>query len=118
MLRAGLTDKHIDVPELLRHVHFEATDPAIIEPLPGTHRVFSSPADEFELQEYQIGKNGQHVQTASAEIWLLLAGMARVQSEGHNWELKQGEAIFVAADTNLSIDSREEGRLFRVRVPL
>ena len=118
VLRAGLTDKHIDVPELLRHVHFEATDPAIIEPLPGTHRVFSSPADEFELQEYQIGKNGQHVQTASAEIWLLLAGMARVQSEGHNWELKQGEAIFVAADTNLSIDSSEEGRLFRVRVPL
>jgi len=31
VLRAGLTDKHIDVPELLKHVKFEPTYPNILE---------------------------------------------------------------------------------------
>lgn len=32
VLRCGLTPKHVDVPELLRIVRFEATDPGVLRP--------------------------------------------------------------------------------------
>src|SRR5205085_2878968 len=55
VLRAGLTDKHIDVPELLKHVKFEATIPKILNPQ-SSHKTFSSTAEEFELHEYALTK--------------------------------------------------------------
>ena len=57
VLRAGLTDKHIDVPELMKHVEFKATLPHVLHPEAAAHRVFLSPAEEFELHQYQLQKN-------------------------------------------------------------
>ena len=75
VLRAGLTDKHIDVKELLKHVKFEPTYPDILSPFEKNHRIFKSPAEEFELHQYILA-NGrkESIDTISGEIFLVTEG--------------------------------------------
>src|SRR5690349_3765501 len=77
VLRAGLTDKHIDVPELLKHVTFQSTVPKILSPAGRSHKVFESPAEEFELHQYNLQEEDQEsLTTTSGEIFLLINGEA------------------------------------------
>lgn len=116
VLRAGLTDKHIDVAELMKHVSFEVTNPNILNPAAAQHRVFISPASEFELHQYQIEDGKENVSSQSAEIWFLLSGSAIVENNSEQLHLQKGEAFFLAADTNVFIQS-SSANLFRVVVP-
>lgn len=117
VLRAGLTGKHIDVPELLKHVKFEATIPKILEPV-SKHKIFASPAEEFEIMEYNLeAKEVLELQTKTAETFLVLSGSLKVKSGTQQWEFDMGEAFFVSAETKLSIEALAETNLFRVTVP-
>jgi len=117
VLRAGLTDKHIDVAELMKHVAFEATIPNVLHPASGSHNIFLSPAEEFELHQYQIENGKEGIKTNSAEIWFLLSGSAMVDYGGRHVPLQKGEGLFVAAGTNASVQSSASANLFRVLVP-
>jgi mannose-6-phosphate isomerase len=117
VLRAGLTDKHIDVPELLKHVRFEATIPKILEPV-SKHKTFASPAEEFEIQQYRLDANEKlEIQTNTAETFLILNGSLQVNSGTRQQEFKRGEVFFVIAETMFSIKALSEVNLFRVTVP-
>ncbi len=117
VLRAGLTDKHIDVPELLKHVRFEATIPKILEPV-SKHKTFASPAEEFEIQQYRLDANEKlEIQTNTAETFLILNGSLQVNSGTRQQEFKRGEVFFVIAETMFSIQALSEVNLFRVTVP-
>jgi mannose-6-phosphate isomerase len=53
VLRGGLTNKYIDVPELMHHMRFEEVKPHIIKGTAGTvpgETVFPTPAADFELR--------------------------------------------------------------------
>ena len=116
VLRAGLTDKHIDVPELLKHVKFEATIPKIMDPQ-STHKIFSSPAEEFELQEYLLEKDElQNIQTRTGEIFLLMNGSAEIIS-GITLKLNEGDCIFAKAGTDITVKALSQINLFRATVP-
>lgn len=116
VLRAGLTDKHIDVPELLKHVKFEATIPKIIDPQ-STHKVFSSPAEEFELQEYLLEKDElQNIKTRTGEIFLLMNGAAEIIS-GTTIKMSAGDCIFAKAATDITVKPLSQINLFRATVP-
>ncbi len=56
VLRCGLTPKHVDVPELLRIVRFEAGDPGVLRPeaAPDGEEVYDTPIDEFRLSRYVL----------------------------------------------------------------
>lgn len=56
VLRCGLTPKHIDVPELLRIVRFEATEPGVLRPeaSPSGEERYETPVDEFVLSRYTL----------------------------------------------------------------
>ena len=116
VLRAGLTDKHIDVAELMKHVAFTPTLPDVIEPAAAAHKVFASPAEEFELHQYQLRKE-EEAEAASAEIWFLLSGAATVEANGENLVVKKGESFFVKPQTNMIIKPSDQAELFRVSVP-
>ena len=60
VLRGGLTTKHVDVKELMKHVKFEATIPKLLRGIPAnpTGSVFPTPAPDFELSRMNI-KKGQ-----------------------------------------------------------
>lgn len=116
VLRAGLTDKYIDVPELLKHVKFEATIPKILNPQ-SSHKTFSSPAEEFELQEYLLAKDEVvNIQTRSGEIFLLVHGSLEIISN-EKVEMNEGESIFVKAGTDMTVKPLSQINLFRATVP-
>jgi len=118
VLRAGLTDKHIDVAELLKHVSFQSTIPKILSPNGKTHRVFESPAEEFELHQYHLqGGDRETITTTSGELFFLLDGDALFECGNEKCLLKKGEALFVAAGNEMSLKSDTGINLFRVTVP-
>jgi mannose-6-phosphate isomerase len=118
VLRAGLTQKHIDVAELMKHVEFQATIPNILRPASGSHKTFFSPAEEFELHQYHLQNSEEAVETKTAETWFLTSGSAKIKNEEKEWLVKKGEGLFVAAGTRLSVISSGETEFFRVVVPL
>jgi mannose-6-phosphate isomerase len=117
VLRAGLTDKHIDVAELMKHVHFEATFPKILDPV-SKHKTFFSPAEEFEMQQYSLEANEElKIQTKTAETFLLVSGTLQVSSPTEKLELERGQVLFAIAETALDIKALSRANLFRVTVP-
>ena len=117
VLRAGLTDKHIDVAEVLKHVKFEATVPEILKPA-SKHKIFSSPAEEFELQQYNFGANEDYeIQTTTAETFLILNGSLEVQGGSGQEFFRSGDSFIAIEGTTLRIKSLAESELFRVTVP-
>ncbi|MCU7548077.1 mannose-6-phosphate isomerase, class I [Chitinophagaceae bacterium LB-8] len=119
VLRAGLTDKHIDVHELMKHVRFEETIPTIL----GAHAheqeeiQFKTPAPEFELYQYLLQNGEQQLRTYSAEILLVLDGSISVKGEGVQLSLSKGEAAFVCAGTSYQLVSNSPAEVYRAAVP-
>jgi mannose-6-phosphate isomerase len=58
VLRGGLTTKHIDVPELLKHVKCEATYPAILtgEEIADHICNYPVPVNDFRLEKIKLGR--------------------------------------------------------------
>ena len=119
VLRAGLTDKHIDVPELMKHIVFEPTEPRILHgKATGSKRIFSGDVEEFELIQYQTARGGEEKFTSEGPAnALLVEGEARLHANGKELPLKQGESVFVAAGTKLDIKARTSLNLFIATVP-
>jgi len=117
VLRSGLTDKHIDVAELLKHVRFEATIPNILNPQ--SHRkIFLSPTEEYELQQYLLKKGDEErIETFSGEIFLLLEGSLQVISENQKMEINKGDSIFLKAGCKFIVTALSNINLFRATVP-
>jgi mannose-6-phosphate isomerase len=65
VLRGGLTPKHIDVPELMKHTRFEAVTPQILQPAEAGNGLmtYPTPAPDFALYRAALGK-GEAVQLA------------------------------------------------------
>jgi len=101
VLRAGLTPKHIDVPELMAVCQFVSSAPGdfIIRPKNRSHGevVFPTPFDAFELSRQQLdaGQKGIWESTCS-EVVLCTAGSARFhQPSGSILALSKGETVFI-----------------------
>ena len=74
VLRGGLTPKHVDVKELMKHVKFEPTIPNIItgKTVEPDRTVYPTPAPDFELSRLNIKKGkSTRLISSSIEIFLL-----------------------------------------------
>lgn len=118
VLRAGLTEKHIDVPELMKHVKFEATDPKIIRSNGKPEQAFTTPAKEFLLSKYEAEKTF-HITPASAAILFCYEGAAEVSAGEGRIDVNRGEAVLVLPGKAASITSAN-GKLtiFTVSTPM
>jgi mannose-6-phosphate isomerase len=114
VLRAGLTDKHIDVAELMKHVIFEPTIPNILHP--DNKGNFHTPAEEFALTHW-ILKEDTSYKTDSAETVLCMEGQVIIGADSHKLTLERGEAIFIAAGTTVSLSPLSTTELYRVYTP-
>ncbi|MFD9545233.1 mannose-6-phosphate isomerase, class I [Streptomyces sp. NPDC060022] len=114
VLRCGLTPKHVDVPELLRIVRFEATDPGILRPeaSPAGEELYETPVDEFRLSRYALSPGGAPIALTAAtpQILLCTAGAPRIGELG----LAPGESVFVPADEPVEVSGT--GTVFRATV--
>lgn len=120
VLRAGLTPKHVDVPELLRNVDYVAAPPIRIAPeiFHGATKVFYAPVDDFELSVTELVDDEDHpLPGRGPRVLLCLDGQVHVSTSGDGaLVLQRGQAAFVpAADGRLAI--RGTGRVVQADVP-
>ena len=96
MYCGGLTPKHIDVAELMKHIHFEETIPSIIYETKKDVHVgsFITPAPDFQLNKISIQKGEetlQHIQ--STNIFFVLKGEITVnENEKNIFRCSQGQS--------------------------
>ncbi|MBA9046190.1 MULTISPECIES: mannose-6-phosphate isomerase, class I [Streptomyces] len=114
VLRCGLTPKHVDVPELLRVVRFEAGDPGVLRPeaAPDGEEVYETPIDEFRLSRYALAEGGaaHDITRDTPQILLCTAGSVRAGEH----ELGPGQSVFVPACEQAVISGA--GTVFRATV--
>jgi mannose-6-phosphate isomerase len=119
VLRAGLTPKHMDIPELMKHTLFEPVIPAVMSGVtdgPWTH--YPCPVEDFRLDTIRLAK-GQvfRANAVAPEIWLQTDG--RVHWQGHRTvESSKGEAILLLAGEQAELDISESASFCRASVPL
>jgi mannose-6-phosphate isomerase len=119
VLRCGLTPKHIDVPELLRIVRFEAGDPGVLRPeaAPDGEELYAAPIDEFRLSRYVLapGAEPHLLDQGTPQILLCTSGEARLSSDdGTTLTLARGESGFVPAGERVGLSG--EATVFRATV--
>ncbi|GAA4732962.1 mannose-6-phosphate isomerase, class I [Flavisolibacter ginsenosidimutans] len=104
VLRAGLTDKHVDVPELMKHVKFEATHPKIIRASNAAEQAFDAPVEEFFLKRYKTG-NVVSLSPKNGTVLFVYEGEAKAKANEDAVELKRGEALFLPPGNKISVSA-------------
>ncbi|WP_316770017.1 mannose-6-phosphate isomerase, class I [Streptomyces sasae] len=114
VLRCGLTPKHVDVPELLRIVRFEAGDAGVLRPeaAPDGEEVYETPIDEFRLSRYVLpeGTAAHDLTLPTPQILLCTAGTVRAGE----YDLGPGRSVFVPAGEKAEVSGA--GTVFRATV--
>ncbi len=120
VLRGGLTNKYVDVQELMKHIAFYPTHPHIIHPdlqLNG-EEIFTTRAKDFRLSCFRLDKNEQtEFSTTTTDIVLQMEGRATIKGEGGVIELKKGEAAIIFPAT-VHIHALEKMVLYRATTPV
>jgi mannose-6-phosphate isomerase len=112
VLRCGLTPKHVDVPELLKVVIFEPSEPGVLRPEGDGEEVYATPIDEFRLSRYVLAPGGapRTLPDGAPQILLCTAGSPRVGELA----LAAGESVFVPANERVELSG--SGTVFRATV--
>ena len=128
VLRAGLTAKHIDVPEMLACVDYVAAPPVRPAPeyLSRATRAYYAPVDDFELMVTTVvAADGRlPVPGRGPRILLAVEGAMTLVTQADTQTLAQGEAVFVLAEPGLRVRPHQhrlsvegEGTLVQADVP-
>jgi mannose-6-phosphate isomerase len=120
VLRGGLTQKHVDVEEMLRVLRFDPAGAEILRPRrerPGLE-IYRTPAREFELSRLTPGADPLHLPGGGVEILLCVEGPVRVQARSASDDLclDPGASCLVAASAGPYL-ARGPGVLYRASVP-
>lgn len=121
VLRGGLTNKHIDVSELMKHVKFEPIVPKVIKAVPGRAKgeeIFPTPVNDFELHRLSL-KAGEpiSVPTTTADIFFVYEGSAEATAGNDKVSLWKGEALLAKAGTEVQFTTGEKAVIFTATVP-
>ena len=121
VLRAGLTRKPVDVPELL----------AVLEDAGGfrggrtprvrgtrrsaTERVYVVPGEPFELSRLEIPRGAVHAAAGrhGAQMLLALSSGAQIRAASGSVRLPQGQGMLIPAGTSYQIASASGATLYR-----
>jgi mannose-6-phosphate isomerase len=111
VLRAGLTPKHVDIPELLQVADFTPIDPPYCAATPIASGIrLSPPIDEFELLVLQLNQDSAVLAGATPRLALCLRDTVELHAQGTTVTLEQGDAVFVEAASG-SLTASGHGRL-------
>jgi mannose-6-phosphate isomerase len=121
VLRGGLTNKHIDVPELMHHTKFEEVIPDILKGTAGTvpgETVFPTPAADFELRRLVLIPGSPVSLTATtAEIFFVYEGAVKAADSNNKISLGKGEAMLTTAGAAFELQATQDAVVFRATVP-
>lgn len=116
VLRAGLTPKYIDIPELVANVKFEAKPAAELLTQPqqhGNELDFPIPVDDFAFSLHALSAQESTIAQQSAAIVFCVEGEAVIRKDEQRLTLKPGESAFIACDES-PVQVSGTGRLARV----
>ncbi|EHF8250075.1 mannose-6-phosphate isomerase [Enterobacter roggenkampii] len=116
VLRAGLTPKYIDIPELGANVKFVAKPAAELLTQPvknGAELDFPIPVEDFAFSLHDLSQTETTIAQESAAILFCVEGEATLHKGEQHLVLKPGESAFVAANES-PVSVSGTGRLARV----
>lgn len=119
VLRAGLTEKHVDCQELLNSLDYVAAPPVRIaaEWVTDSTRVFYAPVDDFEFSITRLENAEMPLPGHGGRIIICVEGTATLRdSQTAAMELISGQAVFVRADKT-PVYARGKGVVAQVDVP-
>lgn len=118
VLRCALTQKHIDIPELLACVDYVAAPPIRLAPerVSDTAVIYYAPVDDFELCVVNLTFMSCPIPGRGARIVLCLKGQATLTTEEHCLTVQAGQAVFVRSDEG-SLRAEGQGMLVQAGVP-
>jgi mannose-6-phosphate isomerase len=117
VLRAGLTPKHVDVPELLSVASFEPGPPGVVEPeRRDGEDVYVTPAPEFRLSRLDAARRPT-LPAAGPQLLLCTEGRARLRRDGEELDLRRGDAVFAGHEGG-PIELTGDGTVFRASLPV
>lgn len=121
VLRGGLTPKHVDVAELLKHVIFNETRPRILKGQldnKGSERIYKSPAPDFELSEITLTNSDTYMNTSrSVEIFILMEGEAQLIDQMKTLGLKKGDCFIAVDGAEIEISTTKNALFYKAGTP-
>jgi mannose-6-phosphate isomerase len=114
VLRGGLTNKHIDVPELMKHTKFEAVTPRILKgDRKGCETHFKVDIDDFAISKIIVEKDRPFTtNSVSAEIIICVEGSGTI-SAANKLEITKGDAVIVFAGNDYTLTTNDQATFFR-----
>lgn len=116
VLRAGLTPKYIDIPELVANVKFVAKPASELLTQPAQHGNeldFPIPVEDFAFSLHALNASPATLAQDSAAIIFCLEGEAVLSKGEQQLALKPGESAFIAANES-PVSVSGVGRVARV----
>lgn len=116
VLRAGLTPKFIDIPELLANLQFrpQAASSLLTQAKSdGDELLFSVPVEDFAFSLHNLTATAQPLAQQSAAIVFCLEGEAKLEKQGQQVILQPGESCYIAAFES-PVKVAGSGRIARV----
>lgn len=116
VLRAGLTPKYIDIPELVANVKFtpKPANELLTQPTQhGAELDFPIPVDDFAFSLHDLSTSETQLAQQSAAIVFCVEGEAVLSKASQQLVLKAGESAFIAADES-PVGVSGTGRVARV----
>ncbi|HED3138055.1 mannose-6-phosphate isomerase [Citrobacter farmeri] len=116
VLRAGLTPKYIDIPELVANVKFDAKPANQLLTTPvknGAELDFPIPVDDFAFSLHSLSAQETAIDQQSAAILFCVEGEAVLSKGEQRLVLKPGESAFISAEES-PVSVSGVGRVARV----
>ena len=116
VLRAGLTPKYIDIPELVANVKFVPKPAAELLTAPeqrGAELDFPIPVADFAFSLHDLSTTASTLAQSSAAILFCVEGEAVLSKGEQQLVLKPGESAFISAEES-PVEASGIGRLARV----
>ena len=117
VLRAGLTPKHVDVPELMKHTLFEGITPNIMQgnPVQTGEKIYPCPVADFGIAKIELSSTLSYSnRAASLEIIIVTEGGVLINN---TLVLKRGEAAAILPGKDYVIEASGDCTLFKAFVP-
>ena len=105
VLRAGLTNKHIDIPELIANVDFipKEVESLFSEPqINGNICKYDIPVEDFAFCIYSINQMQTKIENETASILFCIEGEIKITSNNDELLIIAGESIFLSASDKLA----------------
>ena len=118
VLRGGLTPKHVDVTELIKHTLFDEIVPEIMVGNPARlgEKIYPCPVPDFGISKIELNAGSTYNASAkSLEIILVTEGGTLVNK---SIVLKRGEVIALLPGAEYELSASGNCTLFKAFVPV